>query len=1830
MTVARLFTRPVAYAVLLATFLVSVVDASAEARFIPERRSAIVQNMDFPGGDLTPIYETTFDSCEQQCLADSNCKAFTFNFKSNACFPKSGVADLAPFEGATSARVFDTSAVVLKNEAKRLADLAFLPSFFLTEARQQAKDLSRDYITGNWSEAQLLDAARSAAAAGNTRNAVAFHGAALSLSDDPGGWAEMAALALQVAPSDSNDANKWRRISTSAAINAYLRGSNRGLAVSTLSTLAIGLEARGYGRTAISALRLAQSIQPRLETDEAIDRLVGLYGFRIVEHKVDNNAASPRICVVFSEGLVQAGVEYGDFVRMDAPGLAVEASDEQLCIEGATHGQRVRLTFREGLPAKSGEVLAKSVDLSVYVKDRDPSARFLGRAYVLPRGEAAAIPIVTVNLSEVDLKIHRVGDRNLVQAIQQDYFSNPLSWWEENNLTESVGEEVWSGTGIVSRSVNQDVTTSLPIGDAVKMFKPGVYVMRARVPGADVYDSTAAAQWFIVTDLGLATMNGGDGMHVFVRSLGAAIAVADTKVQLVARNNDILGEAVTDAGGYAHFAPGLMKGTGGNAPVLITASHGDDFAFLSLSDPAFDLSDRGVAGRDAPPPIDVFLTTDRGAYRTGETVYATALARDGRSEALENLPLTAIVTRPDGVEFTRELLDDKGAGGRVFAVALPNSAQRGTWYIRVHSDPDGSALVTQKFLVEDIIPDRIEFDLSMADAPVGLGDVPEVTVEARYLYGAPGAGLKAEAETRVTLADGLDGYKGYSFGREDEQVGLGLEYTVGDLVTDADGSLTFGLALPSMGDVSRPLKMLALVRLSEGSGRPVERVIEKNLAPGGTVLGIKPLFEDVVPEGSLARFDVLAVGSDLTQVDMPRVKWTLNRVRTRYQWYESYGNWNYESVTTRSRVADGEVALSAAGATGIEAAVEWGRYELKLETMDGEYISASYGFYAGWYAPADAGDSPDTLDLSLDAEAYRIGDTAHLRLVPRYAGTALVTVVSNRLIAMKSVAVTEGENMIDLDVTDEWGAGAYVTATVVRPMDVAAAHNPARSIGLGWASVDPGDHRLNVEVLTPDEVGPRGPMTAVLKVNGVRQGDTAWATIAAVDVGILNLTGYRAPDPEGHYFGQRKLGMDLRDVYGRLIDGLQGESGALRSGGDGALADRLQSPPPTEELVAYFAGPLMVGPDGLVEAEFDLPEFNGTVRLMAVVWSETGVGQASKDVLVRDPVVLTASLPRFLAPGDQSRLLLEIAHAKGPGGNVGLAVAANGGLVLDTARIPASVDLPEGGRVALSLPVSALLAGLPELTIVLTTPDGTKLTKSLRLPVQALDPEIARVSRVDLGKGKAFLLDDNVFAGMVPGSGRAVLSVGPLARFDAPGLLSALDRYPYGCTEQITSKAMPLLYFQPVAAALGLPGQKNVATRIEQAIAEVLSNQSSNGAFGLWSPGSGDLWLDSYVTDFLSRARSKGFDVPAQSFRIGIDNLRNRVNYAGDFENGGEDIAYALMVLAREGAANIGDLRYYADTKANDFATPLALAQLGAALAFYGDQMRADAMFRKAGQKLETAYAKAEEQLWRVDYGTNLRDTAAVLTLAVEARSEALDAAALARRITPVETVDRWRSTQENMWSLMAANALIEDTDQGAFLIDGQPAEGPMVRVLDASAGKVSPVEVLNNSGEPAAMVLTTYGIPAEPEPASGNGYSIDRFYFTLDGRPVTPEHVRQNDRLVVLIKVTPHRYSEARLIVNDPLPAGFEIDNPNLVGAGDISALGWLDLSAVAQHTEFRAERFVAAVDWKSSNAFQLAYVVRAISPGSFHHPAASVEDMYRPQFRARTGVGRVEIDAE
>ena len=1485
------------------------------------------------------------------------------------------------------------------------------------------------------------------------------------------------------------------------------------------------------------------------------------------------------------------------------------------------------MTLRAGLPSVVKETLAKSTEFTIFVRDRKPFVRFSGKAYVLPRTGQRGIPVLSVNTQAVTLSIYRIGDRNLIDTLLGYDFQRNLSRYQAERLGNERGAKVWSGEFAVELKLNAEVTTAFPLDQAVKDLSPGVYAMTAEPKDAVSNDyGQQATQWFVVSDLGLTAYTTHDGIDIFVHSLATADPRGSVEVRLMARNNEQLAVRQTDRNGFIHFEAGLARGEGGLAPAAIVAAEKNDYAFLSLKSPAFDLSDRGVAGRAIPAGLDAFVYTERGVYRTGESVAITALLRDLHGAAALNVPLTVVVERPDGVEYKRAVVADGGLGGRSLTVPIVASASTGTWRVAAYTDPKRPPVGETTFMVEDYVPDRIVFSLTSTAKGISRNAPAQLGVDGHFLYGAPASRLDLSGEVTVDVAKERAGFPGYAFGLSDDEI-TAVRQELDDLpATDTSGKAAFPVKLDELPASTRPLEAQIAVRMAESGGRAVERKLTLPVTPDAPMIGIKPMFSGrSLADGANAEFDVVMAASDGKTLAKPGLRYDLLRVETSYQWYRKNGQWEYEPVKRTERVANGTIDAAADKPARLSLPVKWGRYRLEISTGEPNGAITSVGFDAGFYADA-AADTPDLLEVALDKPDYKPGETMNVSATARTAGRLTVNVFTDRLVASQSQDVKPGAARVSLNVGRDWGTGAYMVATLRRPLDAPAQRMPGRAIGVQWFSIDKVAQTLAIEMKLPATMRPSATLNVPIKLAGLTAGEEARVVVAAVDVGILNLTNYKPPAPDDYYLGQRRLTAEIRDLYGQLIDGMQGVKGQIRSGGDSAGAE-LSGSPPTQAPLALYSGIVTVGRDGAAQVQFDIPAFAGSVRVMAVAWTKEKVGKASGDVVVRDPVVLTATLPRFLRTGDRGAVQLELDNVEGAAGDYNLAVATDGAAKLEGNQ-PSALKLADKQRDRVSIPITASGAGPSTVTVKVNGPDNFTLERSYALDVRPATQILTRRTVRTLAKGETLTLSKDLFADFVPGTGRAGLSVAVSTSLDAATLLNALDRYPFGCSEQIASRAMAMLYVNELAAQAQLAPDGDVDQRVRDTISRLLARQGSNGSFGLWSVGGDDPWLDAYVTDFLTRARARGFDVPQTAYTLAIDRLRNYVAAAPEpSKQRGRELAYALYVLARNGAAPIGDLRYIADVKLSDVATPIAKAQIAAALAMVGDKARADNAYLAA---LDAIAPQPKLDLGRADFGSPLRDAAALVTLASEGRApqKTIDDAVL--RIDAARTLAASTSTQENAWLVLAARALAKQLNSISLNVNGETRQGTLYRNLRPD-DLASSYAIQNNGDGNVQAVVSVSGSPLTPEPAAESGFKIERSYHTLAGEAADPSKARQNQRFVVVVKVTEPQPQFGRVIVADYLPAGFEIDNPRLVSSGETSTLHWIADGAEPVNSEFRDDRFTAAFDRSadSSPVFTVAYVVRAVSPGRYVLPQAKVEDMYRPDRFGRTATGAIEITA-
>ncbi len=1572
-------------------------------------------------------------------------------------------------------------------------------------------------------------------------------------------------------------------------------------------------------------------------------------GFAYTRVILDTGADLPKACFQFSQALDDSGdVNYADFVRLTPDtGAAVDVDGSSLCLSGLTFDKDYRARLRAGLPSKKGDRLERAEEVVIAFGDKPSYAGFAGDGVILPRLEADGLGIETVNVEKVAISVYRVSDRSLARkqieagqtSGENEYF---YVWGDENG--EDVGVEIWKGEIETPGERNETTTTVFALGAALEALEPGAYFVRLRdaSPGANKNRMAQAWRWIMFTDMALTTYTGADGIDVFVRSIASARPVAGVELSMIAVNNEILATAITNADGRARFDGSAVNGAAPLTPRMIMANGPqDDFAALDLHRAPLDLSDRNVAGRAAPSTLDGFVYLDRGIYRPGETAYISGLLRDDAGLAVDDRPLTVTIRRPNVTEAEKRRLESLEIGGFSFAYDIPASAPRGVWRIDITADGYDGVVGSQSFSVEDFVPQRLEVAIEADEkTPIRPGEARDITISSRYLYGAPASGLAVEAEARLRLdPNPFPDFSKFRFGpvngRFDERF-----LTLPKSTTDAEGKATVALKVDEAPKgYGAPMRADLVVGVVEPGGRVVRESARIPVRPDDHYVGLK-LAGDKNGFGRDDNVEVEAVLLDWQgNVTDGELEWKLVEEDYWFDWYRDNGQWRWRRSFRDVLVAEGR------GNTGREKLaslvgqrLDTGTYRLTA-TQAGRKAKTDIRFYVGWRSYAAGADTPDQAAMTLQTDKVTPGARARLFLNPPYEGEAIVAIATDRVHLVQRVKVSDKGREIIIDTDPAWGAGFYVLATVVTPRDPGDQPVPRRAMAVTYVPFDMSARKLDVAINDPEVFRPRQKLDLPITVGGAAAGSPVMMTIAAVDEGILRLTKFNSPDPVDYYYGKKRLGVGIRDDYGRILHANLGA--AARFGGDQLGGEGLTVVP--TKSVALFSGVLTVGDDGNVIAPIEVPDFNGELRLMAVAWSDDKLGSDAEAMTVRDRVPAELALPRFLAPGDDATATLLIDNVDGDAGDYVVTLAGEGPAEIGAVE---TFTLAQGEKATRTFPIETGAIGIGAVTLGVEGPGGFSVARSY--PIQSRTPyfPVTEVRTAALEPGESFVLNDAVTTPFVPGSAEVTVSFSRLRGVEPGPLLDALYRYPYGCSEQLTSSAMPLLFVDVLGGEVGRGPERAVRPRVQKAVNQLLNRQGADGAFGLWRVGDrwGSPWLGAYVADFLYRARNEGYAVPQEALDRAYSSLADiaRVDrwylasyqtdvYDGPRNNDTRDYlrrrsaAYALYVLARAGRADLSDLRYFHDALLEKTASPLAKAHIGAALAMMGDRARANSAFEQAAASIG----------WnnRGDYyQTPLRDAAGVLALAAEAGQGAKVEALTDRFISAMKDPNRMH-TQEKAFVLLASQALIRNAGPMTLSVNGEEQAGlPPAPSFSPDATEIDgEVTYRNDSDGQVFRSLTVSGSPITAPVAVDQGLNLTKRIVTRDGRPADLSAVRQNDRLVVVLSGVALDDRLHPSIIADLLPAGFEIEAilkpEDGGGRGRSGPYQWVGELTYPRVAEARDDRFVAAVDVRGRSRFTLAYIVRAVTPGSFTMPGAAMEDMYRPGVFSRTRVGRVSI---
>jgi alpha-2-macroglobulin len=1448
------------------------------------------------------------------------------------------------------------------------------------------------------------------------------------------------------------------------------------------------------------------------------------------------------------------------------------------------------------MPGEDGLRLVNDTTLAVAMANRKPRLDFDSRMFVLPRGQTPALGLSTLNLSTVKLTLARLSERNLIGFIRNTRLGQPVDGWNGNEIAERSGRVVWEGSAdIRTWQANRLAHTALPLPDALAASGPGLYALIAKA-GDGTPDAPTAVQMILRTDLAPTVWRGADGLTVQVRGYSDVAPRPAVTLRLLAENNDILAETATDADGIARFAAPLLHGEGPLAARAVEAETGDDLTLLDLNSAAFDLSDRGVAGLPHPGPLDAFVWLDRGIYRPGEIVRVMVLLRDDAGRPAD-IPAHVIVKRPNGQVFLDATPARSGDASVYLPVLLSSGAPAGSWSVEVKADPGLPPIGRTEFRVDAFVPDRMAVDLGPVPGPITPGSPYSLPVTARFLYGAPAAGLTGQAQMRLVVDPApFPALAGYRVGLDGE-VYAPDSHDLPLPDTDAQGHATLAIPLPRAPDTTHPLKLSLSVGVNDPSGHASVATAEIPLRPAGKLIGIKPGFDHgAVDANTDAAFDVIAVGPDGGRVSL---KASLRLVRERPDWrlVKRGSMARYETVWRDEPLETGTVDVPADAPLRLARRLDFGRYRLEL-LEDGGLAASSTRFRAGWVA-SDSPDVPDQVDVSADRKAYTPGETARVHIAPPFGGQATLLVLSDRTHTVRNIAVPEGGTDVEVPVAADWGPGAYVAVHLFRTA-ADAKSRPGRAIGLTWVGIDPGGRKLPLAFEAADKYPPRA--RAVVRL---RSAPGAWVSLAAVDEGILRLTNFVSPDPSDHFLGRRRLGLDIRDDWGRLIAPPDGEATALRQGGDeGSFA----LPDIPQHTVTLFVPPVQAGPDGLADIPLDLPDFGGQVRLMAVAWSRDRLGAASVDALVRDPLIAEPLLPRFLAPGDQARLTVLLHNLDLPPGEDVADLSVEGPLAI-AGETRHTVTLAPGAQALPFTTLTATGAGRGLVRLDVTGPNGFQVRHEAAITIRPARGATTTITAGELQPAATaqIAVPPDRF---VPGSWRASATFGGPVRYDVAGLLQALDRYPVWCLEQAVSRGLPLALLPD--GPLAGPDR---AARLQQAVGFVLDRQRYDGGFGLWSASAeAETWLSVYATEFLLRARDGGAAIPAQAITDALKFVSDAADDPGNAPIQRATQPYRLFVLALAGQGRPGAARVLAE-QVNDLPTPLAKAQLGAALALAHDQPRADAAFA-------ASLAAPSRRWWQEDYGTALRDQAATALLLKESGIANDRLARLLQAMPGADVAPDTLSTQEQAWAVAAAAVLGRDGRPVQLAVDGNTLPPVPMQSLPVTL----PISVRNLADQPVWQSVSITGVPATALPAARSQARIARKFMTLDGQGLDLDHLKQNTVFVLVIEGKAEDGQAHRVLVQHGLPAGWEL--AGRLGAGEVPGMAWLGKLSDTEAQPSADDRYSAVVPLTPDEPdFRLAVRVRAVTPGTFELPGAEVADMYRPGVFARQSAGRITV---
>lgn len=1545
----------------------------------------------------------------------------------------------------------------------------------------------------------------------------------------------------------------------------------------------------------------------------------------------------------------------------------------------------MNIHLNQGIRSKSGLNLKEAVVRQVVANEQKPNVRFIGKGVIIPQSTQLSVPFQAIYLRGVTVSVIKILEQNIGQFLQSNNLDESgelmrvgrliarktifldeegldLSRW--NTFAVDLKRLIEPEPGAIYRlelsfdrplSVypcgNDTVVLSkeqILASDEIRFkeesarFDEGGYYYYRQYDWSDYnwekrsdpcsdsyYFNKVEGKNVLATNLGLVAMLGQDNdMTVLVHNIQNTEPERGVTVTAYNYQHQALASGTTNDKGQVRLD--LSSGR----PFYLIASQGTQRSYLRVDNgSALSLSSFDVSGEVVQKGIKGFIYGERGVWRPGDTLHLGFMLNDRAKQLPAEHPVVMELYNPLGQMYARKTQTRGELGLYVFDFVTEADAPTGAWNVKAQV---GGVSFSKRLRIESIKPNRLKIALSMPEKTLLRGEPMDARLHVEWLQGAIARNLKYDIQgTFIATPTTFEGYKGFYFddpsrvfNTEESKLISGVTNERGDATVQARFEL--GSTAPGM------LLANLVTRVYEESGDFSIDADRMLYSPYRRYAGIKSPQKDKEQLNTGTNYTYEVASVDYLGKPQANTELDVKVYKVYWHWWwdsNSSGLANYVSDSYNKPVKTFAVRTDGDGRGTFQLSFpdkEWGTYFISVKDKESKHSTGVMSYFDWPYNEGrrntDGSESATMLSFKTDKDSYTPGEKMVVTFPSTKGSRAIISIENGvRVLSLTEHTCEDKQTTVRLDVTKDMQPNAYVYITLLQPHGITKNDLPIRLYGVVPFTVTSPESHLTPVIQSPAELKPDASYTiSVSEKNGKEMA----YTLAIVDEGLLDLTRFRTPEPWKAFNAREALGVNTWDLYNYVVGAYGGRIEQLFSiGGDDALNKGPKAIVNRFKPVVRFDGPFLLKKGKTARHTYQMPNYNGRVKIMVVAGNGEAYGHADKSVMVRKPVMLLGTLPRVIGVGEEMVVPATVfATEDGVGAvNVSIACSSNMEVVGEATR---SLSFERKGDQQASFRIRVKKnPGIGKVTIT-ATGKGDKSVYETELEIRTVRRPQVKVTAATLEAGKSW--KETVAMPGATGTNQLTLEVSDIAPVNVSSRLSYLLGYPHGCLEQITSKGFPQLY---ISSFTDLPLQQAKST--EEAVKEVIrrlrSYQTVDGAFAYWPGGtSSNGWGTVYATHFLLEASKKGYLVPEAMKQSVLNNLRRVArnwkpvtSYYKDSEEATQ--AYRLYVLALAGSPEMGAMNRLKEMK--DL-TSMSRWSLASAYALVGREDVAQDLISKT-TALPSGYSEYDET-----FGSDVRDQSIqLMTLCLLDKGK--EAATLVEELSKQLSSDDWLSTQSTAFALVAlSDYLAKYRVDGAMDFtyacggkDGQVKTDKNIwsETLLDKAGTSASVELKNTGKSTLFARIITEGIPEQgEEKAYANGVSLAVSYVDLNGSPVNVAQLEQGTNFSAVVTVkNPSARGYNNLVLSEIFPVGWEILNTRFLNESVTDSL-----SAGVNYQDIRDDRVYSYIDrLPAGSQVTVKINLCAVYPGRFYLPPVYCEAMYDYLIRANTAGQEVTV---